>query len=86
MNKRMNKRGGVFLGLVIGFMLFMAGMIVLNFIKDDVTSARVALDCDNQSISDGAKLTCLGVDGVVPYFIILILSTVGGIAFGRFMG
>ena len=82
----MNRRGGVFLGLVIGFMLFMAGMVVLNFIKDDVTSARVNLNCDDMTISDGSKLTCLAVDGVVPYFIIILLSTAGGIMFGRFMG
>ena len=83
----MNKRGGsLFFGLIVGLMIFTVGMIVMNFIKDDVTTARTDLDCANPSISDGSKLTCLGVDFVVPYGIILILSVAGGLAFGRFIG
>jgi len=80
-----NKGGSLFIGIVIGVMLFIAGMITLNYIKDDVTTSRTSLDCDNHSISDGTKFLCLGIDFVVPYFMILIISVAGGIAFGRFM-
>lgn len=74
-----------FMAAIVATMLFFAGMTFLNFIKDDVTSTRTstALDCANTSISDGVKLTCLGVDAVVPYVFLIIFSAVGGIIGAR---
>lgn len=80
-----NKGAGLLIAIVIAVMIFAAGMLFMNFIKDDVTSARLGMDCTNSTISDGAKVTCLGIDIVIPYFILGILSSAGGIIVARFM-
>jgi len=80
-----NKGQSTMLAIVVGIMIFIAGMLFVNPIKDDVTTARAAdqMDCGNLSISDGAKVTCLGIDAVVPYFILIVLGAAGGIIFSR---
>jgi len=84
----MNKKGVGMLAIVSAVMIFLVGMVVINIIKPDITIARNSdnLDCSNTSISDGAKLTCLGVDIVVPYFILAIFSILLGIIFDEFIG
>lgn len=74
----MNKKGTLYMGIVFAFFFFLFGMLMLSFIKDGVTSARIDADCTNSSISDGNKLVCLGLDSSVPYFIVGILTLVGG--------
>ncbi len=84
----MNSKGqSLLFAVVVGFMIFLAGMLFLNFIKPEVDNARAvtSLDCTNLSISDGAKLTCLGADAVVPYFIFIVLGTAGGYIVARFL-
>jgi len=86
----MNRKAQATLGLaiIVAITLFVVGMLAVNFIKPEVTRARGSanLDCSNSAdISDGTKLTCLAVDIVVPYFMILIFSVVGGIITARFM-
>lgn len=84
----MNNRGaGVLLAVVVAFMVFMAGMLFVNYLKPEVTNARATtgMDCSNLNISDGAKLTCLGIDLVIPYFILGIVSASIGIITARFM-
>ena len=73
------------LAVIVAITLFLIGMVAHNFIKDEVTVARSSsgLDCSNSDISDGTKLTCLMVDWVVPYFIILVISLAGGIITAR---
>jgi len=66
------------LGVVFAIFFFMAGMLIIPFIKDNVTDSRTEIQCTNSSISDGAKLTCLVVDTGVPYFILMILALAGG--------
>ena len=76
----MNKKGQtIFMAVIIAMMIFFVGVITVNFLKDDITTTRTNLDCTNPSISDGAKVTCLGIDGLVPYFIIVFLSAAGGL-------
>jgi hypothetical protein len=83
----MNKRGqNLILAIIAAVMVFVAGMLFLNHIKDDVTLTRVTgLDCTNNSISDGNKLTCLGADLVVPVFILIVVSVAGGAIVSRFI-
>jgi len=83
------KKKGQTLGLsvIIAITIFIVGMMSINFLTPEVTRAITAtnLDCSNPLSSDGTKLTCLTVDLVVPYFILLILSIVGGLVTARLL-
>ncbi len=85
----MNKKGQVGIAVIIGIMIFLSGIVVINILKPDITIARSAttgLDCSNATgISDGTKLTCLAVDLVIPYFIVIILSAAGGVITNKVM-
>jgi hypothetical protein len=88
----MNKKAeitnlSVGIAVVVAIFLFMVGIMNVNFIKDEVSRTRNVenLNCADSSISDGAKLACLAVDLVIPYFIIIILSASGGYVIGRFV-
>jgi len=84
----MNNKGQVGLAIISAVMIFMVGMVTVNLLKPEITNARetTALDCQNNSITDGTKLTCLVVDFTVPYFMIIIFSVVGGILVGFITG
>lgn len=78
----MNKKGQtVALGILAAVLIFIVGSMVIDLFKDDITTARAAdkLDCANAAISDGNKLMCLGIDIVVPYFFLIIISLSGGV-------
>jgi len=86
----MKSKKGQTLGIavMIAITLFIVGMLSINFIKDEVTRARGStnLDCSNSAdISDATKLTCLVVDLIVPYFIVIIISVSGGLIVAKFM-
>ena len=77
----MNTKGGVtILAVLFGICYFMFGMITYQLLKPDITDQRDSnhLNCSSPS-SDGDKVTCLLLDGVIPLFIISILSATGGI-------
>ena len=74
------------ISIIVAITLFIVGMICLNFIRSSIDDVRLdgALNCSGtDSISDGTKLTCLAVDLVMPYFIILVLSISGGAILAR---
>ncbi len=80
MGIKKGKRGSILMMVATAVIIFMVGMIAVNFIKPEVTTARTSLNCGNAAaITDGAKLMCLATDTVVPYFIILVCSIAGGI-------
>ena len=80
----MNQRGNVFLGFTIGLVLFIFGVLVLNFFLDDITQARSDLQCSNpSSITSGTMVVCLLHDAVVPYWIWLFCSVFIGYIMGR---
>ena len=86
----MNKKAQATLGLamIVAITLFIVGMVVVNILKPEITRARDAtnLDCSNTAvISDGTKMTCLVVDLVLPYFMVLVISTAGGLITARFL-
>jgi hypothetical protein len=78
----MKRKGNIFFGAVVGLIIFVFGVLIIPFFADDITTTRVALDCTNTSIYDGTKLTCLGTDLVIPYFIWFFVS----VAVGYFVG
>lgn len=79
----MNKRGNMFFGLAIFFLIYVFGVLFIPFITDDITTTRTDLDCTNSSITDGAKLNCLLTDVLTPYFILFILASAGAFLTGR---
>ncbi len=86
MNSKMrNKRGQTFgIAIMTAFVVFIIGMVAINFILPEVTNARVALSCsDASSISDGTKFLCLIIDTQVPYFIWLVFSISMGAILAR---
>lgn len=72
---------GLGVAFMIGLVLLLIGFTAINFIKDSITEVRGIsnLNCSGVGISDGTKLTCLLVDFVVPYLIIIIISVSGGV-------
>ena len=78
----MNKKGNLFLAVTIGLAIWIFGVLFIPFLTDDIVSARIGMDCSNVAISDGAKLSCLTVDLIIPYFIWFVIS----IAIGYIMG
>lgn len=85
MEAKMNRKGQMYLSIVIALLLFMGGILFVNFLIPDIDTARSSanLDCNNSTITDGNKLACLAVDSVMPYFIIVLISTAGGIITAR---
>ena len=86
----MNNKGQAMLGAAIlsAIFLFIIGMMVVDLIKPEITTARAVanLDCTNSTgISDGTKLTCLGIDLLIPYFFLLIISITGGVIIAKFV-
>lgn len=81
----MNRKGQtMMLSILFAVVLFVMGIMVINFIRPEVLTAKVAMSCsDVANISDGTKLTCLLIGGVVPYFIVLVLSISGGLILDR---
>lgn len=71
-----NKKGNIYFGIGMGLFIFIFGVLFLPFILDDIDTSRAALSCSiPDSISDGTKLFCLAISGLVPYFIWFFVST-----------
>ena len=73
-----SQAAGLGISIVFAIMLFISGMMAVNFIKSSVTDARTDLTCTSPA-SDGTKMLCLMIDGLIPYFILAILSAAGGL-------
>jgi len=72
------------LSIWFAIFIFLAGMVFINFLIPDVSNARVNMDCSNVAgISDGSKMVCLIVDVVVPYWILIVCSVVGGVVLDK---
>ena len=83
----MNNNGqSVMLAILFGVIIFIIGIMFINFLMTDVTTAKSELSCsDEANISDGTKLTCLIVGGTIPYFIVAIVGVTGGLLVKRFL-
>ena len=80
-----NKKGQT-LGLAIlsAIVVFLVGLMVINFLMPEITTARVALNCATASaITDGTKLLCLVIDTAVPYWIVMVFSVLIGTIIAR---
>ncbi len=81
----MNNRGQTMgITIISAIMIFIIGMMSINFILGEVTTARTDLSCsDSDNISDGTKILCLLIDTNVPYFILLVFSISFGAIIAR---
>ena len=81
----MNNKGQMFMAVLFAVVVFVFGMLFINFIKDDITitTSVTGLDCDNMAISDGTKMVCLGFDLGIPYLFLLIVSASAGLIAAR---
>jgi len=72
----MKKKGqSLAIGIMSFIFVFIVGMLFLNFLLPEVSTARVDLNCaDASAISDGTKLLCLAIGTTVPYWIIIIFG------------
>lgn len=79
----MNKKGNIYFGMGMGIFIFIMGMLFLPFILDDIDTSRASLNCSTPSaITDGAKLTCLAISGLTPYYIWFFISISLGFIIG----
>jgi hypothetical protein len=75
----MNKKGSLGLAIVSSIVVFIIGLMMINFVMPEVTTFRTDMNCaDAANISDGTKLLCLAGDATVPYFILIVFSLVIG--------
>jgi hypothetical protein len=60
--KKMNKKGNVFYRLMMVVVIYFAVVALGSSVNENAEISRNAdnLDCDNTTISDGTKLTCVG--------------------------
>ena len=79
----MNKKGNIFLGVILSVSIWISGILAIPFIIDVIDPTRVSLDCTNTAISFGTKMLCLTIDGVIPYIIWGLISLVLGLMAGR---
>jgi len=88
----MNKKGGsgvgIFFGIMIAVMVWIAFSQLLGPMVTATSDARAVdqLDCDNSSISTGEKATCVIVDYTVFGFTAAIISVIIGLAGGGLIG
>ena len=81
----MNKKGQT-LGLVlISLIVFLIiGLMMTNFVMDEITEARTNMSCsDVDNISDATKLLCLGMDSTVFFWVFGVFGVIVGIIAGR---
>ncbi len=69
------------ISIITSFIILLIGLVVINFLTPEIDRARIDLNCSAaDDISDGTKLTCLAVDIVVIYWVLIIFSVIiGGI-------
>ncbi len=74
------KKAQIGLTIIFALMIFVCGMLVLTFLRNDIAQARTDLNCEGSGLTDGTKLTCLLFSLTTGYWILLILSaSVGSI-------
>lgn len=82
--KNKKGQGAILMAILVAGMIFVAGVLFINHIRDLVINvSSIDMECGNINNSDGAKLTCLIIDLVVPYLIIIFLASAGGVITAR---
>ncbi|MFW5902807.1 MAG: hypothetical protein ACOC56_00490 [Atribacterota bacterium] len=82
----MNKKGNIYFAVIIALIIWISGIMIMPFMVDGVDDFRTEMNCSDSSISDGAKLTCLSGDTLIPYFIWTLISLALGFLLGGGQG
>lgn len=84
----MNNKGNILMTGAIALAFFMFGILIIGLIFPDIAIARssAGLDCTNMNISSGNKMACIGVDIIVPTFIITLVLIGGGAVVLKLVG
>lgn len=77
-------QASMWLAVTVAIMIFIAGMLIVNFLKQPIDSARTDLSCSSPA-TDGGKITCLLIDFTMSYWFIGVISVVIGIISARFI-
>lgn len=82
-----NKKGqiGVFFTFMVAIVMFILGFSLASPLVASSNVVRGAMDCNNASIDNFQKATCLVVDVSVP-FVVGIIFALGGLAIGAKLG
>ena len=78
----MNKKGSIFLGVSLAIFIFITGVLILPYLTDDVDTFREAMNCTDDSITAGNKISCLYGDAITPYYIWFFSSLALGLIIG----
>jgi hypothetical protein len=80
-----NKKGQTMsLAILSALAVFICGFMFINFLMPEVTQFRTDIGCSSiETLSDGAKLLCLGGDLTIPLVILAILSLAVGAVTSR---
>ena len=88
----MNNKGQIFLGVMMFITIFIILVITTPVLKEIIEIGRdpTHMDCDNSSISTGAKATCVVVDFGLFYYAAAVLAAggaavLGGIAYKNYI-
>lgn len=79
----MNKKGNIFLGLVLGIFVWIMGILFMPFLIEVLDVSRTDLSCSTTAISFGTKLICLSGDLIIPYLIWTLAVIFLGLVVGR---
>jgi len=87
----MNNKGQVIIvTFMIGLVVLILALALAPAIQESTDTARnastdssIGLDCDNSSISNFDKASCVATDITLPYFIGFLLFFAGAIIVGR---
>ena len=74
----MNSKGAVGFMILMAIVFFIAGLIIYQFVKPDIATARIDMNCTAPA-SWGDMTICLIFDGIIPYMVIGILASAGSI-------
>ncbi|UCD20536.1 MAG: hypothetical protein JSW08_02025 [archaeon] len=82
MKRKKNRKGQVMLlGMMIAIFMVAFAIATLPALKSLIDSARdsAGLDCSTSTISTGARMACLIVDLILPYFAAVVIF--GGLGY-----
>lgn len=81
----MNKKGGVFLGIGLGIVIWIFFVLFIPFLQDDVTNFRTISNCTQAANLTGSEMAnCLLSDAMIPYAIYLGVALAIGLVIGGF--